>query len=100
MIYAGKELPDVAFENPACAGIVLACFSEHCQQSVDRLVRAFINPAGKRISDKCPVKEWIQDSIYRMMQKPIANRGFADIPRLGIGNLKLVISAVPISLVG
>jgi len=40
MIHAGEKLPNVAFQNPACLGIIAAGFSRHAFETVQGFMHA------------------------------------------------------------
>lgn len=98
MIYIREKLFDVAFQNPASLGIVLANFIRERAKPIDRPVRAFPNPARIRISDKCFLKKRIKNPINGVMQQSVANCRFMNIPRLRIIDLERLITAVLICM--
>lgn len=95
-----KKLSDVTFQYPDSLRVIVRNPTSECTQAIDRFVRAFVPSAGIRIKNKLAVEKWIQDPVDRMMQEAISNRGFMNVSWLRVVNLKSVISAVPISLVG
>lgn len=57
-------------------------------------MRAFVVTARVRIGDPRAVEEGIEDAVDRVMEKPVAHRGFVYVARLRIGNLESVIEAM------
>ena len=100
MINIREKFPDVAFQNPAGARVVSTNLIRERAKSVDRSVRPFIISARIRISDKCLFKKWIKNSVNRVMQQPVANARFVNIPRFGIVDLERLITAVLVSIIG
>lgn len=63
---------------------------------INRSVRAFADSAGIGIKDEFLVEMWIKNPINRVVDEPVADAGFMDIPGLGIINLKILVSAVSV----
>ena len=64
----------------------------------DSFMGSFADAAGKRVGYKCWLKNRIQDVENCVVQYPISNRGFMDMPRLRISNPKTAIRPVLIFL--
>ena len=84
MIDTGEKFLDVALQNPTGSDIIPANLTKHEIKSINRPVRPLLLATRVRIENKFFIEKWIQNSVNRVMQKPVANRGLADIPRLGI----------------
>lgn len=67
MINAGKKLFNIAFKHITGAGIIFTDSKLESAKTTNRFVYAFIITAGKRISNKCFIKEGIQNTINGMV---------------------------------
>ena len=52
MVNIGKEFPDVAFQNPARFGVILADLVSKLPKSIKRPMRPFLNLARIGIGDE------------------------------------------------
>ena len=68
MIYAGKKLPDVAFENPARFGVVFAGLIRKSSEAIQCPMGTFAELAGKRVGDEFGCKEGIENAINGVVQ--------------------------------
>ena len=62
-------------------------------------MRTFANPAGIRIKNEFSVKIRIQNPMNGVMDKPVTNAGFVNIPWFWVIYFERLISAVPICFV-
>ena len=99
MINIRKEFPDVAFQNPASSGVILADFPSERAKSINRSVRAFFKPARIRIGDKRFFKKRVKNPVNGVMKKAIADAGFMNISRFGIIDLERLITAVLVGMI-
>ena len=98
MVNTRKELADVAFEHPAGAGVVFGYLIDKVPELVHRFVRTLSHSAGIRIRSECFVEEWVEFAVERMVQKSVSNRGFVDVAGFGVGDFKMLVAAVAVSL--
>ena len=98
VVYRSKELFDVTFEHPAGAGVVFGDLIGKRTKAVHRPVRALPYAARIRVCNKLLVEIGVQHSIHRMVQKPVTNRGFVDVARLGVSDFEVLVAAVAVSL--
>jgi len=68
VVNTGKEFSDVVFQNPAGLGVVFADFPNKSTKTVDGFVSSLFVSAGKRIGNKCLVKEWVKFSVNSTMK--------------------------------
>ncbi len=99
MVNVREKLPDVALQNPAGFGVVLAHFTTKRTESVYGFVRSFTDAAGIGIGDKSSVKERIKNAIDGVVKQTVADLGLVDVSRLGVGNVESLIWAVLVCLV-
>ena len=99
MIYIREEFSDITFEYPACPRVVFADFARKFPKSVYCLMCSFCGSARKRVGNKSPIEKWIQDPINRMMQKPVADCRFMDIPWFRIAYPESLIASVVIGMI-
>ena len=59
-------------------------------------MRAFIKPARIGIKNKFRIEIWVQNSVNRVVDKPIADACFMDVARFGIANFKSLVITVSI----
>jgi len=84
MINARKKLSNVALEHPAGSGVVFTYDISELSESIYRLVHPPVLSAGERISNECPVKKRVEDSVKRMMEQSVTHACFVDISWLGV----------------
>ena len=96
MVNIGEKLSDIAFQNPAGSRIVFADNVSKFAESVDRLMRPLVQSAGIRIGDKSSIKKRVKDSVNGVVEQPVPDGGFMDIPRLRVGYIERLISAVAV----
>lgn len=96
MINARKELPDVAFEDPAGSRIVPAHFVSKLPKPIQSPMRPLPDAAGVGIGDERPVKEGIEDSVDSVVQQPVADARLMDAPGFGVMDGKGLIAAVAV----
>ena len=94
MVDIGKELPDVAFQNPYCAGIVPRNRASIIAEAIYRSMGALSASARVRIKYKFSIKIWIENPIHCMVYKPVTDASLVDIPWLRIINSKRFIWSV------
>ena len=78
MVNVLKKLSDVAFQNPAGFGVILADFTGEGAKTIDGFMRTLVFSAGKGIDDKGSVKKWIEFSVNRVVQEAVAYARFVD----------------------
>ena len=98
MAYRGKEFADVTLKHPAGAGVVFGYLIDKVPELVHCSVRTLSHSAGIRIRSECFVEEWVEFAVERMVQKSVSNRGFVDVAGFGVGDFKMLVAAVAVSL--
>lgn len=94
MINVCKELSDVAFQNPACAGVIFRNFAGESQETIKGFMRAFPFSARIRIMNEFLVEVRIQHAVDAVVEQPVSNGCFVDIARLGVVYLEGLIFAM------
>src|SRR5271157_4233052 len=92
MVYAREEFADVALQDPALARVVSADLQIKISEAVDCPVCPLPYPAGIRIRYESLIKKGIEG----MMQKPVSDARFMDVPRLWIGDFECAIAAMAV----
>lgn len=72
LVYGREELPYVAFQYPAGAGMVLRCFVCKQAKPIERLVCTLAYPARVRIGDERIIEERVHDVVYGAVHEPVA----------------------------
>jgi hypothetical protein len=96
VIHAVEEFSDIAFQNEAVGGAIPAHAAGFLLQNINAFMRAKPDPAGKRCRNKRLLKDRVQHRKYGVMQNAVAHFGFVDMPLLGIGNVKAVVTPVAV----
>jgi hypothetical protein len=100
MANAGKKPTDITLEDMTGPGVIAADLPLHDMQAPDGTVGALAVPAGIGVKYEFPVKKRIKDAVDGMMDQPVPDRGLAYASRLGVGNVKIDVTAVLVRLVG
>ena len=98
VVYGGKELTDVAFEDPNGAGVIFRYFVGILPELIHCLVRALPHAAGAGVRDELSVEIRVQNPIERMMKQAVAYTGFVDIAGLGVGDFEVVVATMTVGL--
>ena len=99
MVNTGKELADVAFKHPAGAGVVFGDLIGKAPESVHRPVCTLAYSAGVTFIYESAVEERVKLAIQSVVEQAVAHRGFVDVTGLGVGNFKMLVSAVFVSFI-
>lgn len=94
MINAGKEFSDITFEHPAWNSPILTDLPGMFSKSLYSPVGSFVDPTGIRVVNKVWFKDGIEMFHYCMMQNPISNQGFVDVPYFRILDEKWGVSGM------
>lgn len=89
-----EELPYVALQNPARAGIVFAYGTDERAEAAKGLVRPLARTARVRIRDELPVEERIKNAVYGVMHEPVTHACLMDIAPLRVGYREMAVAAV------
>ena|SRR3989344_7954695 len=100
MIYAGEKLFDVALQYPARLSPVSAHLPSVSCESRYSPMSTLTDPARIRVMDEGRLKDWIEVLDDCMMQYPIANRCFMDVPHFGVLNKERRVARVLVGSVG
>lgn len=86
MVNVGKEFSDVAFQNSYCACVVPRNRASKTAEAIYGSMCTLSMPARIRVKNEFRVKVRIEDSIYCMVYKSVANACFVNIAWLRIVN--------------
>ena len=99
MINIGKELSNIAFQNPTGFGVIFAHNMSILAEFINGPVRAFSVSARIGISDESFVKKWAKNPINRMMQKSVAHCRLVDVSWFWVIDFKGLITAVIVGMI-
>lgn len=94
-----KEFLDIAFQNKTGVCSVLMNPPRHFLQNRNTPMRAVANPARKGSGNESFFENRIDNRKYGMMQNPIPNQSFMDVPLLRIMDVKADIWSVLIGFI-
>ena len=98
LVHRCKELANIALQDPARAGIVLAYLISKAPETLHRLVRPLPHSAGIRIGNKDGVKEGVELAIEGMVEEAVANGGLMDVAWFRVGDLESMVAAMSVDL--
>ncbi len=99
MVDRGKELADVALQDPARAGMVAGYFAGISAELTHRLMRPLPQAAGVRVGNELFVEERVQLSIYGVMKQPVAYTRLVYVAGFWVTDAKVVVAAVLVRFV-
>src|SRR3989344_416140 len=99
MVNAGKKFFNVAFKYPAGSGIILTSPKSNQTKSIQCLVSAPADAAGKRIGDKCLVKKRVKSAVNGAMKQSIPHARFMNVPGFWVLNAKRLIAVMFIDMI-
>jgi hypothetical protein len=94
-----KEFSHIAFQGIALASVVLAHCTKHIRNSPYSFMRALVNTARIRVTDKGWLKYFIQNSENSMVKHSIADNGFMYPSQLWIVYPKSLVWSMSIRLI-
>lgn len=96
MVHAVEKFPDITFKDKTRPRTIPGNRTGHPFQNGYALMRTEANPARKRGWDKSFFKNRAQNGKHSMVQNPVADGGFVNMPLLGITDIKAPIRPMAI----
>ena len=84
MVNVLKELPDIAFQDPASPSVVSANFISELAESVQRFMGPLAQSTRERVRYKSPIKEWVELPTDGMMEQSVSDQRLMYLSRLGV----------------
>ena len=99
MVDIREKLFDVAFQNPASAGVVAARLMRKQTKSIQSSMATFSKLTRKRIGDKSLSEKGIKSPIDGVMEKSVPDARLVDVPGFRVADVKGLIFAVFVSMI-
>ena len=96
MVHAIEEFSDVALQKPDRVRAARRQTTRECSQTLDSRMDAFLSSRSVRIEYERAVKQWNKKTTNSMVQYPVPNRGFCNLPLLGVMNDEPHIRSMPV----
>ena len=97
MVYRGKELTDVAFEDPNGAGVIFRYLVGKGSKSIHRPVCPLPYTARVRVCYELFIEVGVQYPVECMMQQPVTHARLVDVAGFGVRNAEVVVAAMAVS---
>ena len=91
LVYRGKELSDVTFQDLYRRGVVLGDRVRENIEAFHRFMSSLFLPARERVRDEGLVEERVKLAIQSMVQETVTNARLVDAARLRVRDVECLV---------